>query len=66
MDVLQVVLTYVVADVLQVVHIIAQVHVEDVGEDVEIAIKIQNSHLSRICFKLQIIIIVGKKVLLKK
>ena len=62
MDVLQVVLTYVVADVLQVVHIIAQVHVEDV----EIAIKIQNSHLSRICFKLQIIIIVGKKVLLKK
>ena len=39
MDVLQVVLAYVVVDVLQVVHTTVLAHVEDAEEDVEIVIK---------------------------
>ena len=43
-DVLQVVLAYVAADVLQVAHITVLAHVEDAEEDVEIAIKMMSSN----------------------
>ena len=43
MDVLQVVLAYVAADVLQVAHITVLAHVEDAEEDVGIAIKMMSS-----------------------
>ena len=44
MDVLQVVLAYVAADVLQVAHITVLAHVEDAEEDVGIAIKMMSSN----------------------